>query len=64
MLEEYLAQPDNTYLLTLGLGAVAGELTNIGLEGAASMAFHSDPALLQHDPHRRAWAPLSTHPLC
>ena len=56
MLEAYQADPDDVYLLPLGLGAVTGGLTNIDLQGAASMAFHADPAMLQHDPYRQGHA--------
>lgn len=52
VLKAYQADPDDTYLLSLGMGAVGGGITNIDLQGAASMAFHSDPAMLRHDPYR------------
>jgi hypothetical protein len=53
LLEEYRARPrGNAHLLLRSLGALAGQLTNIDAQGAASMAFHADPALLQHDPYR------------
>ena len=55
VLEEYRAAPaGNLHLLQTAMGAVAGQLTNIDLEGRASMAFHADPALLRHDPYRYA----------
>ena len=100
LLEEYRARPEgNVHLLLRGLGAVAGQLTNIDLQvaccmqsgcslqtnkpilqnvsiytkegcqhcspemlsqGASSMAFHADPAVLQHDPYRCPLDPLST----
>ncbi|KAK9810984.1 hypothetical protein WJX73_003381 [Symbiochloris irregularis] len=51
VLEAYLADPDDLHLLLTGIGGMAGGLTNIDLQGATSMGFHSDPALLQHDPY-------------
>ena len=36
------------------MGAMMGQLTNIDELGQASMGFHGDPALMQHDPYR--WA--------
>lgn len=55
MLAAYRRDPDQLHLLRLGIGAITGGLANINSEGAASMAFHSDPALLRHDPYRQAW---------
>ncbi len=52
VLEQYRSDPDDVHLLLTGLGAVAGQLTNIDLDGAASLAFHSDPAMMRHDPYR------------
>ncbi len=53
LLEEYRAAPEgNIHLLLTGMGAVAGQLTNIDLRGQPSMAFHGDPALMRHDPYR------------
>ena len=54
LLAAYRTDPDNDHLLRVGLGAVTGGLANINPQGAASMAFHSDPALLRHDPYRQA----------
>ncbi len=34
------------------MGAVLGQLTNIDELGQASMGFHGDPAIMQHDPYR------------
>ena len=46
--------PDNALLLQTAMGAVMGQLTSIDELGQASMGFHGDPALMQHDPYR--WA--------
>ena len=54
LLEEYRRwpTPDNALLLQTAMGAVMGQLTNIDELGQASMGFHGDPALMQHDPYR------------
>ena len=52
VLEAYRERPDDVHLLLTGLGGVVGQLTNIDGDGAASMAFHSDPSILRHDPYR------------
>jgi Family of unknown function (DUF5695) len=52
VLEQYRKDPDDVYLLLTGLGAVAGQLTNIDRDGAASLAFHSDMAMMRHDAYR------------
>ena len=53
LLEEYRASPQgNVHLLLTGLGAVAGQLTNLDLQGQPSMGFHGDPAVMRHDPYR------------
>lgn len=36
------------------MGAILGQLTNIDELGQASMGFHGDPAIMQHDPYRCA----------
>ena len=56
LLEEYRRRPtpDNALLLQTAMGAVMGQLTNIDELGQASMGFHGDSALMQHDPYR--WA--------
>ncbi|EIE25381.1 hypothetical protein COCSUDRAFT_61600 [Coccomyxa subellipsoidea C-169] len=52
LLEEYRASPHgNVHLLLTGLGAVAGQLTNLDLQGQPSMGFHGDPAVMRHDPY-------------
>ncbi|KAK9811221.1 hypothetical protein WJX72_000209 [[Myrmecia] bisecta] len=50
-MEAFETQPDNPYLLETAMGAITGLLTNIDRQGAASMAFHGDPALMRHDPY-------------
>ena len=62
LLAVYRADPDDEHLLRVGLGAITGGLANIHTDGSASMAFHSDPALLRHDPYRCA-APSELRPL-
>lgn len=53
LLEEYRSSPQgNVHLLLTGLGAVAGQLASLDLQGQPSMAFHGDPALMRHDPYR------------
>lgn len=54
LLEEYRRwpTPDNVILLQTAVGAMLGQLTNIDEQGQASMGFHGDPALMQHDPYR------------
>eukprot|EP00931_Biecheleriopsis_adriatica_P087861 TRINITY_DN62274_c0_g1_i1.p1 TRINITY_DN62274_c0_g1~~TRINITY_DN62274_c0_g1_i1.p1 ORF type:complete len:1083 (+),score=173.21 TRINITY_DN62274_c0_g1_i1:469-3249(+) len=49
--ERFRADPDDTYLLEVAMGAMTGTLTNIDEEGAPSMAFHTHPFVLQHDPN-------------
>jgi hypothetical protein len=49
VLEAYRYNPDDAFLLELGMGAQTGQLTNIDETGATSMGFHSFPFVLEHD---------------
>jgi len=49
VLDHYRAYPARTHLLRLGACALLGHLSNIHESGAASMAWHGDPALLRRD---------------
>lgn len=61
LLEEYRSKPKgNIHLLLTGLGAVAGQLTNIDTAGQPSMGFHGDPELMHHDPYRCSKTRVST----
>jgi hypothetical protein len=52
VLEGYRFNPDDTFLLSLGMGALSGQLNNIDPStGATSMGFHSVPFVLDFDPH-------------
>ena len=50
LLRAYEINPDDSYLLEPAIGAMVGVLSNIQPNGAASMGFHADNALLKHDP--------------
>ena len=41
------------------MGAILGQLTNIDERGQASMGFHGDPSIMQHDPYRYGVATLA-----
>ena len=49
VLDSYRAYPARSHLLRLGACALLGHLSNIHPSGAASMAWHGDPALLRRD---------------
>ncbi len=49
LLDAYRAYPGRSHLLRLGTAALLGHLSNIYPSGAASMAWHGDPALLRRD---------------
>ena len=51
LLRAYEINPDDYYLLEPAIGAMTGVLSNIQPNGAASMGFHADNALLRHDPY-------------
>lgn len=51
VIERYRTHPDDFYLLQVGAGGIANVLPNINEQGAASMAFHLHPMVLQHDPN-------------
>lgn len=50
VLDAYRASPDDTYLLTVGIGAVTGTLTAIVNNGSSTMAWHGAANLLVQDP--------------
>ena len=50
LLRAYEISPDDYYILEPAIGAMSGVLSNIQPNGAASMGFHGDNALLKHDP--------------
>ncbi|CAF0936759.1 unnamed protein product [Adineta ricciae] len=49
ILHAYDLNPDDIYLLEVGIGSITGPLTNIQLSGASSMGLHGDPRKLIHD---------------
>ena len=51
LIEWYRANPDDTFLLEISMGAMAGQLTNIDKDGATSMMWHAEPYIMEHDPH-------------
>ena len=48
-MDAYDKNPDDIYLLEVGIGSITGTLTNIQLNGASSMGLHGDPSKLIHD---------------
>jgi hypothetical protein len=59
VIERYRAHPDDFYLLLVGVGGVCASMPNIDADGAPSMAFHTHPFIMEHDPnsgdHGLAW---------
>lgn len=51
LLEWYKRNPDDVFLLGIGLGAVAGQMGSIDENGAPSMMLHMEPHILDYDPH-------------
>eukprot|EP00873_Tetraselmis_striata_P027364 jgi/Tetstr1/447628/TSEL_034988.t1 len=51
LIEAYRADPDDTLLLEIAMGAMSGQLANIDESGAPSMMFHSFPFVNEFDPH-------------
>ena len=49
LMQAYDMNPDDIYLLEVGIGSITGTLTNIQLNGASSMGLHGDPSKLIHD---------------
>jgi hypothetical protein len=49
IMDAYDRNPDDVYLLEVGIGSITGPLTNIQLSGASSMGVHGDPSKLIHD---------------
>jgi hypothetical protein len=50
VIESYRANPDDFFLLEVGMGALTGQLANIDENGATSMGFHSSPFMNEYDP--------------
>lgn len=59
VIERYRAFPDDFYLLLVGIGGIMASMPNIDATGATSLAFHTHPFILEHDPnsgdHGLAW---------
>ena len=51
VIEAYRRHPDDFYLLQVGIGGICAPLPNIDAAGAPSMAFHSHPFIMAHDPN-------------
>lgn len=51
VIERYRRHPDDFYLLQTGIGGVMAPLPNIDVDGAPSMAFHTHPFIMDHDPN-------------
>lgn len=49
LMNAYDINPDDIYLLEVGIGSITGPLTNIQLNGASSMGLHGNPSKLIHD---------------
>lgn len=52
LLERYRGDPDDIYLLHIGIGGITNMLPNVDADGAPSMAFHTHPFVMEHDPNR------------
>jgi hypothetical protein len=50
VLEGYRYNPDDFFLIEVGMGALTGQLANIDANGATSMGFHSSPFMNEFDP--------------
>ena len=51
VIERYRAHPDDFHLLLVGVAGVMAPMPNIDAAGAPSMAFHTHPFIMQHDPN-------------
>ena len=51
LMEWYLRNPDDYFLLEVAAGAIAGQMGNIDSSGAPSMMMHMLPHILDYDPH-------------
>ena len=51
VIEQYRRHPDDFYLLQVGVAGISAPLPNIDASGAPSMAFHTHPFIMQHDPN-------------
>ena len=51
VIERYRRHPDDFYLLQTGIAGVMAPLPNIDADGAPSMAFHTHPFVMEHDPN-------------
>lgn len=57
VLSYYREHPDDFYLLRVGYGGMMGALSNIDMEGFASVAFHSFPSTLKWDAYSGDYGP-------
>ena len=51
VIERYRAHPDDFHLLRAGIAGMTACLPNIDAAGAPSMAFHTHPFIMDHDPN-------------
>jgi hypothetical protein len=51
VIERYRSHPDDFGLLRIGIAGVMACLPNINADGAPSMAFHTHPFIMEHDPN-------------
>ena len=51
VVERYRRHPDDFYLLQVGVAGIMAPLPNIDADGAPSMAFHTHPFVMEHDPN-------------
>jgi hypothetical protein len=51
VIERYRAHPDDFHLLLTGVAGITAVTPNLGPDGAPSMAFHTHPFIMEHDPH-------------
>ena len=49
LMEWYRLHPDDTFILEVAIGAMAGQLTNIDATGAPAIYFHAYPHVMEHD---------------
>ena len=51
LIERYRSYPDDFHLLQVGIAGLIACLPNIDSNGAPSMAFHTHPMIMEHDPY-------------
>jgi len=51
VIERYRRHPDDVTLLLTGIAGICAPLPNIDSQGAPSMAFHTHPFIMEHDPN-------------